>query len=199
MGEKLEETGRVLLQTSRQLKMERGRCDEVEAELVQVKEKNTQLDAACTKLNLELTAKNSELEELHQRTVVQDQEVALLHSQVDAYTANAETLTGQLAKASRAHDDALSELSAAKLELSEVQAAGQRATEAAMHELTEVRWQAMKTESALIQRGRDLEEALRSAQDDAAQEIKKLRGEMRRLREEVRKADVAAGGSCAIQ
>ena len=179
--------------------MERGRCEEVEAELVQVKEREAQLNDACTKLASELNARTSEREELQRRTVVQDQEVVLLHSQVDAYTANAETLAGQLAEAARARDDALSELSAVRLQLSEVQTAGQRAAETAMHELTEVRWQAMKTESALIQRGRDLEEALRSAQDDAAQEIKKLRGEMRRLREEVRKADVAAGGSCAIQ
>ncbi|EPS97543.1 hypothetical protein FOMPIDRAFT_1042857 [Fomitopsis schrenkii] len=195
----LEETGRVLLETSRRLKTERERCEEVEAELVQAKQRNAQLDDTCTKLTSELKAGGLELEELHQRTVVQDQEVALLHSQAEAYTANAETLAGQLAETARARDDALSELSAMHFQFSEVSTARQRAAETAMHELTEVRWQAMKTESALVQRSRDLEEALRCAQDDAAQEIKKLRGEMRRLREEMRKADVAAGGSCAIQ
>lgn len=164
------------------MKASREWCEEVEAELLQAKEKNVHLEEACTKAVSEMKEKTSEL-----------------HSQVDAYAANAEALGSQLAEAVRARDDALSELSAAKLQLSEVQTAGQRAAETAMHELTEVRWQAMKTESALIQRARDLGEALRSAQDDAAQEIKKLRGEMRRLREEVRKADVAAGGSCVLQ
>lgn len=184
---------------SRRLKTQREWCEEVEAELVQVKERNTQLDGTCTKLTSELKTQTSELEELRQRTVVQDQEVALLHNQAEAYTANAETLAGQLAEAARARDDALSEMSVMKLQLSEVSTARQRVAETAMHELTEVRWQAMKTESALLQRSRDLEEALRSAQDDAAQEMRKLRGEMRRLREEMRKADAATGGSCAIQ
>ena len=98
------------------MKASREWCEEVEAELLQAKEKNVRLEEACTKAVSEMKEKTSELHELHQRTVVQDQEVAQLHSQVDAYAANAEALGSQLAEAVRARDDALSELSAAKLQ-----------------------------------------------------------------------------------
>ncbi|TFY69918.1 hypothetical protein EVJ58_g128 [Rhodofomes roseus] len=199
IGSKLDDAERALRSNSDEVKMEHENRQAIESELQHYKEDNTRFDAANAKLSSELESRTTELRGQSRRLAEQNQELESLRCQADAHTANAETLARLLAETGRARDDALSELSALKFQLSDLQMATHRAADTAMHEVTEVRWQAMKTESALSQRVRDLEEALRSAQDDAAQEIKKVRGEMRRLREELRNTDVNAGGSCTIQ